>query len=238
MHVWYTKLTLCIQYVSISVRMYVSMLTFAVWPYVCIHCRAVLKNCPHVLCAHCQKYYKRNRGNTAQVTQNIQMHALYLHTPRMQRLLTRHKQRDQQWAWSTWGHFLCTDPIVQQMCGNIDAITYIPMPSYRLRQLHYNPSHVLARCMAHAMQRPLRHTLGTWDTHLEAHINPSTLRCTPQYRLREKPDLNMLLLDDWIDSGRTVWAAAEVLLQHGTQNVYILALSSTRASHFFSPPLT
>lgn len=146
-------------------------------------------------------------------------------------LLGDFKFRDQLGLAHSFATLLRSTPWVEPALEQCDALVPIPLGAQRLRQRGYNQALVLARALDARRVQPgwlLRH-----------HDTPEQHQLPRQERLRamqgafaidplQAPHLQglrVVLLDDVMTTGATLWEAARVLRRHGVAHVTALALA-------------
>jgi ComF family protein len=113
-----------------------------------------------------------------------------------------------------------------QACFEIDLIVPVPLHPSRLRQRGYNQSLLLARVLAHNLQKPLKYAVlqRVIDSHsqqgLDARQRAENMSGT-FIANRSLAGLHVLLVDDVMTTGATVSACSKALMDVGVLNITI-----------------
>jgi ComF family protein len=136
------------------------------------------------------------------------------------------KFHDQWGLAATFATLLRSTPWVEPALEQCDVLVPIPLGPQRLRQRGYNQALVLARALERA-GRPTGCCAAT-----PGHQLPRQERLHALAALRLDPLLaprlqgqRVVLLDDVMTTGATLWEAARVLRQHGVAHIPALALA-------------
>ena len=146
-------------------------------------------------------------------------------------LLGDFKFREHTGLATSFATLLRSTPWVEPALEACDLLLPIPLGPQRLRQRGYNQALVLARALeprklqAHWLQRhhdtPEQHQLPR-DARLRAMKGAFAVDPLQAPRLRGQ---RVVLLDDVMTTGATLWEASRVLRQHGVAHITALALA-------------
>lgn len=140
------------------------------------------------------------------------------------------------WA-STLGTLMRGTPCVQPALEAAEHVVPMPLAPERLRQRGFNQALLLARCLAPAKTRPellvrTRHTPAQSALDRDARrANVKGAFAAEPLRAAELRGAHVVLIDDVMTSGATVFSAAVALRQAGAASVTAVVLARTDPPH-------
>lgn len=116
----------------------------------------------------------------------------------------------------------------QRECSTVDVITWAPTSSVRRRRRGFDQAELVARHLARRWNVPVRRLLVRQGGGHQTGRSRAERLGGPAFRARPltgRPDV--LVVDDVVTTGATLWAAVAALRQAGAGEVRALALAST-----------
>jgi len=151
-------------------------------------------------------------------------------------LLARWKYGPEPWLSRPLGHLL-TQALRHELVDLPDLVVPIPQSDVAWRERGFSPAQDLARALARAHERPVRHPLVR-DRRAPAQVgltaaqrrrNVDRLFRVPALRARALRGRHALLVDDVVTTTATIGAAARQLRRAGCDRVTVAALGRSPA---------
>ena len=146
------------------------------------------------------------------------------------RLVVRYK-RGEKYLYRTLAELAL--PLAEREFPDVDAIMGVPMTEKATKKRGYNQAALLAECLAERMQKP---AISPVVKHKETASQKSLTRKEREsnldgcFRVASRGEIKgkrILIVDDVLTTGATVFALADVMSRAGAAKVYALTFAST-----------
>lgn len=208
--------------------------------YLCAGCGQTLPLTGGVLCVHCGKHTDACMCERLAVpTDAVQCMAPLYYTDAIAHGIHRFKYEGRQYYADFLAELMEGEVRRNFTDGMPDAITYVPMHRKKERQRGFCPTRLLAKKLSTRLDLPVRDSLllhtgqGCAQMELDSFEERmenarSVYRAVGRARLEGS---SFLLVDDVLTTGCTAHRCAQLLLEQGAEQVYILVAATTGNKH-------
>jgi predicted amidophosphoribosyltransferase len=117
---------------------------------------------------------------------------------------------------------------VRSSLGYLDVVTWAPTSARRRRQRGFDQAELIARCVARRWRLPARRLLVRQPGHHQTGRSRSDRLGGPEFRAGAVlPGAAVLVVDDVVTTGATLYAAVSALREAGTTTVVAMAMAAT-----------
>jgi ComF family protein len=170
---------------------------------------------------------------------------VYRYEGALKRAIGAGKHGGQERLWPLLAQLMGADEEARALAQEADALVPIPLAPHRRMSRGYNPSALLAQTLAQVWHKPVAHLLkhtGAWDQAPQSRLGATARQhqaagaFVPVHPRAPLPGLRLLLVDDVITTGATLYAAAQSLGSLGADTVTAVALARQTREHGVRAP--
>lgn len=205
------------------------------FPPRCVFCRRILKPGESGMCSRCEENIIGTGSNAAQKGDfySICVSPLY-YEGTVRDAILRFKFKEATGYASTFGRIMA-ECVKQQLRGQYDMISWVPLSSERLKKRTYDQAMLLAMSTALELDDVAAETLEKFrDIPAQSGIEGAEKRranVSGVYRVPDPELINgkrILLIDDIVTSGSTLSECARTLKMNGAEEIVCVTLARTR----------